>query len=786
MITTRGQTIRLGNETWENKLIDCRNGRGITIVVEGAATIRNVGLKGLFRGGSFIFSITNTGGTVTFENVYLGDGANKSGESFVHGPGAVFYHRSANCRVEFKRMNVQGFPNNGFYCSNTAHGGSVHWEDCYGKNNGVSTFRCAGRNDSLKNCVAYNDGTDYSTSNGSWGNYSESHGRPLWVWSPGTTNVEDCHFDAGSYPSAVITHSGGSVTLNGGAVSGGTQGSVRQNGVGSNPDLSVPEGVPTSAEEAAGGEPYVEPWTDQYGVEYIYEVENTSDEPVDYYLQVSEGGFQRLDYEGAVVDEDLTWTGDDKAAGRVEPGDTHCWGLDEWLVDVTIEDAANADARVNESASSLEWYPRDGADGDEWKNLEALLGLEEETDEDEDEDEEKPPEFTYEVEANEDDVEYFLEAKEGADFRHDENSELIYVSEDGTRAAGLLEEGETHAFTGYNVDAPAMLDVTIRGDGAGYVNDEESALGWYPRPDASGDDWKDLDELLDLDDQPKFTYAVEANEDDVEYFLEAKEGADFRHDEDCERRYVSEDGTRAAGLLREGETHEFTGNNVDAPAMLDVTIRGDGAGYVDGEESALGWYPRPDASGDGWKDLDELLEEPDRENTILIDGVGARGETKYEFRVSGSIESTSKQGASIDGDTEINGDTASGYLKGWRDAFAFSGDLESVTVDGEASVSVNGEEIDPSEYGDEHDHVLTLVGDGSETDYEISVDGHIETIAWDASFRNASIEGDQTAVGSIESGYQRFRYSGSITELSFENGSPSVYADRERLDPDDY
>ncbi|QSW99139.1 hypothetical protein [Haloterrigena alkaliphila] len=671
VITASGQVIRIGDETWENKLIDCRNGGSITVVVEGAATIRNVGLKGLYRGNSFIFTITNSGGTVTFDNVYLGDGANKDGEDFVHGPGGVFYHRLANCRVEFTRMNVQGFPNNGFYCSNTADGGSVHWTNCYGKNNGVSTFRCAGSDDSLENCVAYNDDTDYATSNGSWGGYGESHGRPLWVWSPGTANVDDCHFAAGSYSDAVLTYDGGAVTLNGGAISGGTRGDVRRNGVGSDPDLSIPDGVPTSAEEAAMGsasvssESTVDPWTAEYGVEHIYEVENTSDQPVDYYLQVSEGAFEPLEYDGAVVDREMTWADGDKAAGRVAPGDTHCWGMNAWLVDVTIEDAANAAARVNGTQSSLGWYPRDGADGDEWKDLDALL---------EADDEPEYETFVYEVEAREDGVEYFLEAKDGADFTPQVDSERVYVSADGTRAAGLLEAGETHGFTGYNVDAPAMLDATIRGDGSGYVN---------------------------------------------------------------------------------------------------------------GSESSLDWYPQPGASGDGWKDLDKLLGDQE-EHTLLIDGVGSLRKTSYEFRVGGAVEPTTHGGASINDDTVIDDGHVSGSLRGWRDAFDFSGDLESLRIDGTARVTLDGERIDPNEYGAELNHMLTIVSTGSPASYEVSVDGRIETMAWDDSSEYATVGSGRTATGSIDGGYQRFRYSGSITDLTFTEGSAMVYADRDRISPGDF
>ena len=401
-ITARGQVIRIGNETWENKLIDVRNGRGITMIVDGAATIRNIGVKGLYRGSSFIFSITNTGGTVEFDNVYIGDGANKDGESFVHGPGAIFYHRSANCRVNFKNMNVQGYPNNGFYCSNTAHGGSVHWENCYGKNNGVTTFRCASGNDSVRNCVAYNDNTDYSTSNGRYGGYGETNGRPLWVWAPGNPTVVDNHFAAGPYPAAVITHTGASVTLRGGAVSGGTQGRVTRSNVGNNPDLSVPDGVPESAEEAASGGEEDGGGRPGYGEggyggglsnkRHSYSIQNNGDKPVKYWLQAEGGaGFKP----GTKTEDKRIWVSDHRTrcAGVIDPGDKHIWGLDTLLQNVQIDPREDVEALVNGQQSNLNRYPLSGAHDPAWMD-DVDFGEDDEPDGPDEEEPPEPPEQT--------------------------------------------------------------------------------------------------------------------------------------------------------------------------------------------------------------------------------------------------------------------------------------------------------------------------------------------------------------------------------------------------------
>jgi len=260
VVKASGQTIRVGQgDTYENKLIDLTTGGDFLIYVTGGdCTIRNIGFKGLYRGGGFQISIKATSGTVTVENVYLGDGATKAGADFVHGPGAVFYHKDANCDMRFNRVHVQGYTNNAFYCSNTATGGSVHFKNCFGKNNGVTTFRCASGDDVIENCVAYNDSTDYG---GSYDNgWVVSNGRPVWVWNGGEVQIKDCEFAAGTYSYAMVAGANGSpgrAHIEGGAIDGQIQeasgSTVTTSNVGSNPSLEPPEGVPMTPEEAASG-----------------------------------------------------------------------------------------------------------------------------------------------------------------------------------------------------------------------------------------------------------------------------------------------------------------------------------------------------------------------------------------------------------------------------------------------------------------------------------------------------------------------------------------------------
>ncbi|RZV10811.1 hypothetical protein BDK88_2002 [Natrinema hispanicum] len=176
----------------------------------------------------------------------------------------------------------------------------------------------------------------------------------------------------------------------------------------------------------------------------------------------------------------------------------------------------------------------------------------------------------------------------------------------------------------------------------------------------------------------------------------------------------------------------------------------------------------------------------EHENTLLVDGVGTNGTSRYEFTVSGSAERSTYKGASIDEEDTIDSGQVTGALAGWRDAFRFSGELEELTVDGAARIYVNDQRVDPAVYGDDRPHVLTLVGNGTSANYEISVDGTIDTVAGDEAEQYATVTSENTVEGSIERSAQRFEFSGTLTDITFRTGSAHVYLDETRIDPDEY
>ncbi|WP_265107832.1 hypothetical protein [Halosolutus halophilus] len=188
------------------------------------------------------------------------------------------------------------------------------------------------------------------------------------------------------------------------------------------------------------------------------------------------------------------------------------------------------------------------------------------------------------------------------------------------------------------------------------------------------------------------------------------------------------------------------------------------------------------SGGDYESPTDEAVDE--LENTILVDGAGNNDVTRYGFAVSGSAERSTHGGASIDDEDTIDSGQVTGAVVGWRDAFRFSGELADLTVDGPARVIVNGEQVDPAEYGEsshEDDQDLppnALVIDGSDADgntsYSFTVDGEVIS----SSYRDASVDsGDEidgrSVTGTVEDWIDAYWFDGDIVDFTLA-GNASV------------
>lgn len=241
-------------ESLENTVFDCTaEGARVTIAAhETDWTIRNVAIEGYLDVGSesAVFGLSDReGGTSTFENVYLGDGSYDAGGETSET--AIWVHPEHDGHLDVRHVNVQGFPDNGIYASapGGAGGGTVHIDRCYAANNYVSNYRIGSAGSKVTNSSVLLDEDGYD-------------GRGVWIWAPGECAVDGCQLEtngnhyaihvgaSGSGSSAVVSNTEYDTDFHGGIEErfGAT---VEVDDVGTDPEAFVPDGVPTTPEEAA-------------------------------------------------------------------------------------------------------------------------------------------------------------------------------------------------------------------------------------------------------------------------------------------------------------------------------------------------------------------------------------------------------------------------------------------------------------------------------------------------------------------------------------------------------
>jgi hypothetical protein len=161
-------------------------------------------------------------------------------------------------------------------------------------------------------------------------------------------------------------------------------------------------------------------------------------------------------------------------------------------------------------------------------------------------------------------------------------------------------------------------------------------------------------------------------------------------------------------------------------------------------------------------------------NTLVIDGNSGR--YSYTFLVSGGLE----KGDAADPNDIIRGKTATGQGgSGGRDSYTFSGQILAFDLNGDATAYLNGEKIDPDRYPN---HVLTIGGDGSRTDYAFTVSGEV---TGGSSLTDEDSVSGSSVTGAVWSGTDSYAFSGGILTLDVDSGA-TVFLDGEQVNPDQF
>ena len=269
--------VRSG-ETFENKLIDVSaHDAELEINARGDGwTIRNVGFLGPTTNSlerrSRGSKVLNLAGDGLVENVYLGDGVDPDpdgSERNMSRDGGIYLHGDDHTgHIEVRRSNVSLWADNGCYCSGPGaqrgpdDGGTVQFTDCYMENNNVSGIRLGTNGSGARNCTIVID--DESAMPGvprkPEPQIPVKHGRGFWI-REGTSAegvlIEDCDVSCtlDDTHEAVKINDGSACTIRNSRFEGeiDVNGRLRRENLSGDPDLSPPDGVPMSPEEAASG-----------------------------------------------------------------------------------------------------------------------------------------------------------------------------------------------------------------------------------------------------------------------------------------------------------------------------------------------------------------------------------------------------------------------------------------------------------------------------------------------------------------------------------------------------
>lgn len=332
-------------------------------------TVRNIGFYGVNSNDSKdqLISVHTTGDAL-LENIYLGDGA-------IDGPHntGIFVHLDTTGSVTFRRINVQGFPDNGIYASAPGHSSKdsgnaeIIFEQCYARNNNTANYRLA--SGQIVDSVSVSDG-DVPNKSGQGKN-----SRCVWHKEVGEVLIERCDIDAsGPHASQAIMSQDddpgrrtvvrdSQVAPDGNrAYQKHSEDEIVFENVGYDPDTSVPDSVPQSAEAAATGS------DEENGSQLDHDIRLTSDEA--HYAFIVDGDAQQHDDGNASINPDDY---------QIPLGDmTLCAGFLKGGVDGFYVEDPNPEwvwTRGNQVSAEIDGaaVPVETGDSEAKKELEALL-----------------------------------------------------------------------------------------------------------------------------------------------------------------------------------------------------------------------------------------------------------------------------------------------------------------------------------------------------------------------------------------------------------------------------
>ncbi|SIR19655.1 hypothetical protein SAMN05421858_1783 [Haladaptatus litoreus] len=158
-------------------------------------------------------------------------------------------------------------------------------------------------------------------------------------------------------------------------------------------------------------------------------------------------------------------------------------------------------------------------------------------------------------------------------------------------------------------------------------------------------------------------------------------------------------------------------------------------------------------------------------NVLSISSSDASTEANYEFEVTGKVKKSTERGGSKSKEDTIENGTVSGAVAGGTDSYQFAGTLTKFSLDGNATLFLNGKRVTPGKLG----LPKTLVIDGSKGDgvstYSFDVGGSVAKDDDLGSINDFDTISGKRVKGRVIDGTDAYRFSGDLKRIEIDGGA---------------
>ncbi|WP_458205202.1 hypothetical protein [Haladaptatus sp. NG-SE-30] len=224
-------------------------------------------------------------------------------------------------------------------------------------------------------------------------------------------------------------------------------------------------------------------------------------------------------------------------------------------------------------------------------------------------------------------------------------------------------------------------------------------------------------------------------------------------------------------------TNTRTGSDADltppkgAPMTAKQAASGSSGGSGGGSKSSSGGSGGR-SNGDSGNRTQRLQEKKAKAkgfpNVLSISSSNVSKQANYEFHVSGKISKSTDRGVSNDDEDALDEGTATGTVAGGTDSYRFAGTLTKFSLDGNATVFLNGERVTPGKLGLQK----TIVIDGTDADgtstYSFDVSGSVAKDGDLGSVNSFDTISGTRVEGRVVDGKDAYRFSGDLERLEID------------------